>query len=187
MKTYCAVFSLMIFFFHCGEHQQIPEQPQEKAIETFDCGKLPGKEKSIRYQIARRTRTNDGVLLLNISTDKKNLEHDNLIALACRLRSDTATESRVFVQIFDSRRSAERYVPHGRTRNLRTRKKHLRVASHLPSRFSEARALGCVVLWPSTSTRNFRCPRIQTLRELGNSGRNSGNSGTDGTFSMSLS
>jgi len=111
MKTYCAVFSLMIFFFHCGEHQQIPEQPQEKAIETFDCGKLPGKEKSIRYQIARRTRTNDGVLLLNISTDKKNLEHDNLIALACRLRSDTATESRVFVQIFDSRRSAERYVP----------------------------------------------------------------------------
>jgi len=51
MKAYCAVFSLMIFFFHCGEHQQIPEQPQEKAIETFDCGKLPGKRKALGIRL----------------------------------------------------------------------------------------------------------------------------------------
>lgn len=105
------VLSLTFLIFQKGVDPQLPQRMQNQTRETFHCAKLDRKGKKIAYQIGTRTRTNDGVLLLNISTNKTNFQHDTLIALACQLSANSTTESRIFVQIFDSQRSARRYVP----------------------------------------------------------------------------
>ena len=65
----------------------------------------------LQYRVAVRYRNREGTLVMHIAPRSHvRLDRNGVIAFGCRLRSDFAAETDVFVRVFDNESSAKKYV-----------------------------------------------------------------------------
>jgi len=86
-----------------AEKARAPESP------CTSCDSVVGIAE-VKYRVVVRYRNGKGVLVMHVSPRSRvRLDRDGIVAFACRLRNDFATESDVFVLLFDNDSAAKRY------------------------------------------------------------------------------
>ena len=65
----------------------------------------------LKYRVAVKYRNVNGTLVMHVSPRSPvRLDRDGVIAFACKLHNDFATESDIFVRLFDNDSAAKKYV-----------------------------------------------------------------------------
>lgn len=97
----------------------------------------------LKYRVAAKYRNADGTLVMRVSPRRRvRLDRDGVVAFACKLRNDFATESDVFVRLFDNDSAAKKYVDPS--------------AQHKPPDWQAyAKSFKAFCSWNSKTNRNF--------------------------------
>jgi hypothetical protein len=81
--------------------------------ESDTCNRY-GTQPVIPYHIARKEKIKENeILLLNVSIDPKDMDRNNLLALACALGKGYPREAALAVYIFDNNHFAKSFDPEG--------------------------------------------------------------------------